>query len=316
MTNAQYGQSVEYHRLLNLLCQELGVPGCPSFDEALAWAKARMAQAQPVRDHGEVLSQPAEDMTPLIQALRQAVMLAIAAHQSTEPSEVDAAVEDAIGRTLFTFPTRGDREHLRRSHGIEAAPAQQPPAVLPVETPPGERRYGPLPKPEQGELTVERIMAMEQPSPTAGPGQTLEMFVCPDCGAGVAADEDGCCAMCGADTTIAPAAPPPSTGEPAGEVVRSGCANNNCGRSADDTCHGYGPGAHDFISYPQPAAAPPRKTPWELARETAKRILMDVGLPQLIPGDSASRYRKENAHGFNSVVSTIAALITADRGAK
>lgn len=34
-----------------------------------------------------------------------------------------------------------------------------------------------------------------------------ELWQCPDCGVGVAADEDGCCANCGADCEIVPATP-------------------------------------------------------------------------------------------------------------
>jgi len=37
---------------------------------------------------------------------------------------------------------------------------------------------------------------------------TPEQFVCPTCGPGVAADEDGCCVTCGADCEIKSAATP------------------------------------------------------------------------------------------------------------
>ena len=47
------------------------------------------------------------------------------------------------------------------------------------------------------------------PNETIKPSSLLlmvlpECFVCPDCGPIVKADEDGCCAYCGADTTTAP----------------------------------------------------------------------------------------------------------------
>lgn len=45
---------------------------------------------------------------------------------------------------------------------------------------------------------VERHRAGLRPKPWA------ELFCCPDCGKGVAADEDGCCANCGADCVIEP----------------------------------------------------------------------------------------------------------------
>jgi hypothetical protein len=34
------------------------------------------------------------------------------------------------------------------------------------------------------------------------PDEPQEHFVCPDCGPHVKVDEDGCCAMCGADCTV------------------------------------------------------------------------------------------------------------------
>lgn len=40
-------------------------------------------------------------------------------------------------------------------------------------------------------------------------GQT-EMFCCRECGDGVAADEDGCCTMCGRDCEIKPYTPTPA----------------------------------------------------------------------------------------------------------
>jgi len=40
-----------------------------------------------------------------------------------------------------------------------------------------------------------------------------ELWRCPDCGPGVAADEDGCCANCGADLEIERRHPPHATGE-------------------------------------------------------------------------------------------------------
>ena len=40
-----------------------------------------------------------------------------------------------------------------------------------------------------------------------GMPECRDKFICPDCGVGVAADEDGCCANCGADCHVVRAAP-------------------------------------------------------------------------------------------------------------
>lgn len=62
---------------------------------------------------------------------------------------------------------------------------------------------------------IEEQNAALSPSPAKCPQDLEEHFVCPDCGPHTKVDEDGCCAYCGADTTLEPCSPAPPASTPA-----------------------------------------------------------------------------------------------------
>ena len=215
----------EYHRLLNLLCSQLRVPGSPTFEEALGYVKDKL------------FAQQLPSVLPV----------------ETPPDVLIAALSDTVDRLPFVVEQRdGDRVWMLRFPGGErqAREATYAEAMLwlALRIERLERRDRGAPHTfEAGPL----VKPTPQYSPTAGPG--------PDDGDDDDCEEDPLTGQLVSATVGRPAAPPTSTGEPAGLcscgrvcALRDGLPyRGRCRENAPDV----------------PAAAPPRKTPGELARE-------------------------------------------------
>jgi hypothetical protein len=272
------GEQITYHLPLRLWDETdfaVTTDRCPVFDGHTSAdvikriAALRPVTAQPVREQGE-----ADQQLPSVLPVE------------TPPDVLIAALSDTVDRLPFVVEQRdGNRVWMLRFPGGErpAREATYAEAMLWLAL-----RIERLERRDRGaQHTFEAgplVKPTPQSSPTAGPG--------PDDGDDDDCEEDPLTGQLVSATVGRLAAPPPSTGGPAKLCA---CVSGLCAlRAGQPTfgrrCRENAPDA--------PAAAPPRKTPGELALDVVDRV-----------ASLSTEQRRSLVRGF-------ARAITADRGGR